>query len=306
MSSLLLSASVGFIGLGAMGWPMAAHLAKAGVLGRVYDARREACENFSKEFNIQIATSAKDCAEGMQTIITIVPTSTIVKEVLCGAQGVMQASQKPSLVIEMTSGEPVATRSIADELSNAGISMIDAPVSGGVTRAKSAELAIMIGGEAKDIAAAKPLLELMGKTLTHVGPVGAGQALKALNNLASAAGLLVAAEAISVAKRFGLNADLVVDVLNNSSGMNNSTKTKFKPFILSGTYGSGFGLDLMVKDIGIALDMAESFGAEVPFSQACLAQWKRAQSELGSGKDHTAIAGLAASRVGVNLSEHLA
>jgi 3-hydroxyisobutyrate dehydrogenase len=302
MSAHLQRNSVGFIGLGAMGWPMAIHLAKMGVLAKVFDARQEVAEQFAKEFDVQSASSAADCAEGMQTVITIVPTSAIVQKVLCGDKGVARARLRPQLVIEMTSGEPVATRQIAQELEKSGIQMIDAPVSGGVTRAKSAELAIMMGGDVKNIANATPILQMMGKVLTHVGPVGAGQALKALNNLASAAGLLVAAEAISVAKRFGLDAELVVDVINNSSGMNNSTKTKFKPFILSGTYGSGFGLDLMVKDIGIALDLAKSFDAEVPFSLACLEQWKRAQSEMGSGKDHTAIAALVASRVGVKLA----
>ena len=301
MSELIVPGCVGFIGLGAMGWPMASHLAKAGVLGKVFDTRQEATQNFSKEFDVTATTSAKDCAEGMRFLITIVPTSAIARDVLCGDRGVMHAEKRPELVIEMTSGEPNATRNIADELIKTGINLVDAPVSGGVSRAKSADLAIMIGGDPRHVSQIEPILKMMGKTLTHVGPTGAGQALKALNNLISAAGLLVAAEAIAVAKRFGLDPGLVVDVINNSSGMNNSTKTKFKPFILSGSYGSGFGLDLMVKDIGIAIEMAKSFGSEIPFSQACFDQWKLAQDTLGSGKDHTAIAGLAAKRVGVDL-----
>jgi 3-hydroxyisobutyrate dehydrogenase len=301
MSVQIIPGCVGFIGLGAMGWPMASHLAKAGVLGKVFDTRSEAAQNFAEEFNVVATTSAKDCADGMRFLITIVPTSAIAREVLCGDHGVMHADKKPELVIEMTSGEPNATRAVADELNKAGIHVVDAPVSGGVTRAKSADLAIMIGGDKSHVAQVEPILNMMGKTLTHVGPTGAGQALKALNNLVSAAGLLVASEAVAVAKRFGLDPELVVDVLNNSSGMNNSTKTKFKPFILSGSYGSGFGLDLMVKDIGIAIEMAKSFSSEIPFSQACFDEWKLAQHELGPGKDHTAIAGLAASRVGVDL-----
>lgn len=297
--------TIAFIGLGAMGLPMARNLARAGYALRGFDIRREMADQFAGETLAMASASPAECVDGADVAITILPTSDIVEKVAFGENGIASARLKPSLLIEMTSGVPERTRAIGERLAVNGIAVIDAPVSGGVARAASGELAIMVGGDVADMDRAQPILQVMGKTITHVGDLGAGQALKALNNLVSAAGLLIAAEAVWVAKKFGLDAERVVDVLNNSSGMNNSTRTKLKPFVLSGSYASGFGLDLMVKDLNIALDLAGSLHAQTPFAQACLAQWENAARVLGPGRDHTEIAKLAASLVGIDDADRL-
>jgi len=129
----------------------------------------------------------------------------------------------------------------------------------------------------------------MGKTIFRTGKLGTGQAMKALNNLCSAAGLLIASEAVRTGRQFGLDAELMIDILNASTGQNNSTLRKFKPFILPRKYESGFGLDLMVKDISAALDLAISEGVKTPLTKCCVDLWKEAQKSLGPGQDHTAI-----------------
>jgi 3-hydroxyisobutyrate dehydrogenase len=295
---------VAFVGLGQMGWPMAANLAKAGLTLRVVDRNPEAVAGFVAANGGSAHATPAEAAEGADLAITIVPTSKIAEEVIVGVGGIASATHAPSLVVEMTSGQPQHTRAIGQRLASRSIRMIDAPVSGGVVRAKSGELTIMLGGQAAACDEAMPVLRHMGKAITRVGDLGSGQALKALNNLCSAAGLLIAGEVVAVAQRFGLDPQTVVDVLNDSSGMNHALKTKFKPFVLSGTYGSGFSLDLMVKDLGIALELAQDLQAQTPFAQACLERWRHAGMELGPGRDHTEITRVSASLAGLQSQEN--
>ena len=189
----------------------------------------------------------------------------------------------------MRTSSPPGTIALGTELAKRGIHMIDAPVSGGVPRAISGELTIMVGGNPADIDRCEPILKAMGQTIFRTGKLGTAQAMKALNNLCSAAGLLIAAEAVRTGRCFGLDPELMVDILNASTGQNNSTLRKFKPFVLPKKYESGFGLDLMVKDLSAALDLAASEGLETPFSKCCVELWKEAQKSLGPGQDHTAI-----------------
>ena len=298
-----MSLSLAFIGLGAMGEPMAGHLADAGMLTATYDSRAEAMRSFcARHVGVRAGGSPADAANGVDAVITMLPTSQVVAQVANGPLGIAAAKRPPRFVIEMSSGVPGQTQAIARQLGEVSIAMLDAPVSGGVTRARAATLAIMVGGDAALLDAARPALERMGR-VTHVGGLGAGQALKALNNMASAAGLLIASEVLWVATRFGIEPEVVVDVLNNSSGMNNATRTKLKEFVLSGSYSSGFGLDLMVKDLGIAGELAESLGAQVPLSAACLRIWRQAAQRLGPGHDHTEIAEVSAELAGLRIPD---
>jgi 3-hydroxyisobutyrate dehydrogenase len=193
------------------------------------------------------------------------------------------------ILIDMSSSSPVGTRELGAQLAGRGVGMIDAPVSGGVRRAEDGTLSIMVGGDERFVARCKPVLEAMGKQIFLTGPLGSGHAMKALNNYVSAAGLIAAAEAVLAASRFGLDADKVVDVLNASTGMNNSTLNKFHRFILSRSFDSGFSLDLMVKDLRTALEVARSTGSPAPFAEACVEAWAEAQTALGAGVDHTEV-----------------
>jgi 3-hydroxyisobutyrate dehydrogenase len=150
----------------------------------------------------------------------------------------------------------------------------------------------MAGGEAADLDRAEPVLKAMGTSIHRCGGIGAGQAMKSLNNLVSAGGFLIGIEALLIGQRFGLDAGTMVDVLNESSGMNNSTKLKFKQHVLSRRFESGFSLELMVKDIGIALEVARETGTPTPYASLCREVWASALAMLEPGQDHTGMAKL--------------
>jgi 3-hydroxyisobutyrate dehydrogenase len=278
---------IAFAGIGNMGWPMAANLVKAGFEVTVCDVVPGRAASFATETGAKAATTPAEAASGADGVVMIVPTSKQVGE----AVEAMLPSLKPGmLVIDMTSGQPGRTREIAAMLAGHGVAMIDCPVSGGVPRAKSGQLAIMVGGPAAEIDRAEPVLKAMGTSVYRCGDIGAGQAMKALNNLVSAGGYLIGIEALLIGQRFGLDPTTMVDVLNASSGMNNSTQKKFKEYVLSRRFDAGFGLDLMVKDLSIALEVGRETTTPAPFSALCREMWLAAATTLGPGVDHTAVA----------------
>jgi 3-hydroxyisobutyrate dehydrogenase len=189
----------------------------------------------------------------------------------------------------MSSSDPTGTRALGELLAGQGLRLVDAPVSGGVKRAADASLAVMIGGEPESVARARPLIETMARQVFLTGPLGSGHAMKALNNLLSAGGLWIAAEALLIGERFGLAPETMVDILNASTGRNNSTENKFKQHILSRRFASGFSLGLMAKDLRTAERLAGDTDAFAPLTRACAALWSEAARELGEGEDHTAI-----------------
>ena len=294
--------TIGFVGIGSMGWPMAALLHKAGYPLQIVDASAERAQVFTKEIGGTVAASNRALAAASDIIITILPTSAIVQTVLEGTNGVLAGLRKDAVVVEMSSGVPTITRSLAEQVAAAGAHMVDAPVSGGVPRAKTGELAIMFGGSEAILERVRPVLSCMGTSITRTGDVGSAHAMKALNNLVSAGGFLIGVEALMIGKRFGLDPSAMVDVLNSSTGMNNSTQKKFKQFVLSGQYNAGFGLDLMVKDLSIALEIGRDTNTPTPFSALCREMWASCAAMLGPGQDHTAIAKLTETLAGDTLS----
>jgi 3-hydroxyisobutyrate dehydrogenase len=279
--------SIGFIGIGNMGWPMAANLVKAGFTVAVCDARPGHAAGFAAEIGGRAAADPADAARGSDAVITIVPTSKQVAEVAAQIAPVMISG---SMLIDMTSGQPAKTQEIAASLAAQGVIVVDAPVSGGVPRAKSGELAIMVGGEDAALDRAEPVFKAMGTSIHRCGGIGAGQAVKALNNLVSAGGFLMGIEALLIGQRFGLDPAKIVDVLNASSGMTNSSQKKFKQFVLSRRFDDGFALELMVKDLGIALEVGRETNTPTPFSALCRELWASALTALGPGLNHTASA----------------
>ncbi|WP_207541308.1 NAD(P)-dependent oxidoreductase [Sabulicella rubraurantiaca] len=281
--------SIAFAGIGNMGWPMAANLVKAGFDVTVCDVVPGRAEAFAAETGGRAAANPAEAAAGADCVITIVPTS---KQVAEAVEAMGDSLRSGMLVIDMTSGQPGRTREIAAALAEKGVAMIDCPVSGGVPRAKSGQLAIMAGGSDADLDRAEPVLKAMGTSIHRCGPIGAGQAMKALNNLVSAGGFLIGIEALLIGQRFGLDPEKMVDVLNASTGMNNSTQKKFKEYVLSRRFDAGFGLDLMVKDLSIALEVGRETTTPTPFAALCREMWASAAALLGPGADHTAVAKL--------------
>lgn len=189
----------------------------------------------------------------------------------------------------MSSSEPIATRKLGEELIAAGFAFVDAPVSGGVKRAIDGTLAIMAVGADATIDQVQPLLKAMGRSIFRTGPIGSVHAMKALNNYVSGAGLVAAVEALKVGRAFGLDPNVMVDVLNASTGRNNSTEVKLKQFVISETYASGFFLGLMAKDIRTADVLARELGIDVPLADKTADLWDQATGQLGAMADHTEI-----------------
>jgi 3-hydroxyisobutyrate dehydrogenase len=296
--------SVGFIGVGNMGWAMAACLVRAGFTVNVNDSRREVADNFVQQIGGYAPDSLRQLAQMSDVVITMLPTSAIVEHVLATAEDSVLAGMKPgTVVIEMSSGVPSVTQVLALRVAELGGHLIDAPVSGGVPRAKTGELAIMVGGDAAVIDRAMPVLKAMGTSVLPTGAVGSGQAMKALNNLVSAGGFLIGIEALLIGSRFGLDPATMVDVLNAATGMNNSTQKKFKQFVLSRSFASGFSLDLLVKDLSIALQVGRETATPTPFAALCREMASAAANMLGPGADHTAFAKLSERLAGSELMD---
>ncbi|MGI4799601.1 MAG: NAD(P)-dependent oxidoreductase [Janthinobacterium lividum] len=289
---------VAFIGVGNMGWPMAANLVGAGFDVAVTDVMLDRAAKFAAEIGGRAASDVADAVRDADAVVTILPTSKHVAEVVAA---MLPGLSPGALVVDMTSGVPSVTRDLASQVAAAGAEMIDCPVSGGVSRAKTGELAILSGGSPEQIERATPLLQAMGTSIHRCGEVGAGQAMKALNNLVSAGGFLIGIEALLIGQRFGLDPALMVDVLNASTGMTNSSQKKFKQFVLSRRFDSGFGLDLMAKDLSIALEVGRDTATATPFAALCREMWASAAALLGPGQDHTAVAQLSERLAGTAL-----
>src|ERR1700712_5236803 len=284
--------TIGFIGGGNMGWPMAACLVKAGFPVLINDSRREVANNFVQQIGGTAPDTLRQLAEGSDVIVTMLPTSVIVEHVLGGGDDNVFSGMKPgSIVIEMSSGVPSLTQRMAEQVAALGGHMIDGPVSGGVPRARTGELAIMVGGETAIVDQAMPVLSAMGSVL-RTGGVGSGQAMKALNNMVSTGGFLIGIEALLIGQRFGLDPAVMTDVLNAATGMNNSTQKKFRQFVLSRKFDAGFTMGLLAKDLSIALQVGRETGTAAPLSALVKEMIVSAESMFGSAADHTEMAKL--------------
>lgn len=277
---------IGFIGLGMMGRPMAHLLHGAGHELVLKDANEQVATAFAEEHSgAAVAKGGQDFAQ-CDVLLTMLPNSAIVDAVI---KDLLPHLKRGACVIEMSSADPNRTRALASQLEPHGIALIDAPVSGGVKRAVAGTLAIMVGGDEQVFSQQKPLLEVMGKAITYVGPVGAGHALKALNNYVSAAALIATAEAIHVGAAFGIEAATIVDVINASTGKNNTTENKAHQFMLNGAFNSGFSLALQAKDVAIAAALGTSMNQSMDLAQKVSAMTTEASRKLGPAADHTEL-----------------
>jgi 3-hydroxyisobutyrate dehydrogenase len=272
---------------------MAACLVKAGFTVNVNDSRREAANSFVQQVGGFAPDSLRQLAETSDVIVTMLPTSVIVERVLSGGDDNLFAGMKPgTIIIEMSSGVPSVTQRLAEQVAALGGTLIDAPVSGGVPRAKTGQLAIMVGGDGATIDRAMAVLSAMGTSVLKTGAVGSGQAMKALNNLVSTGGFLMGIEALLIGQRFGLDPAVMTDVLNAATGMNNSTQKKFKQFVLSRKFDAGFTMGLLAKDLSIALQVGRETGTAAPLSALVNEMIVAAQSRFGPNADHTEMAKL--------------
>lgn len=277
---------VGFIGLGMMGTPMAQRLLAAGCSLTIQDAnpaREEAL--LALQPAVRRAAGPGDFS-GCSCIFTMLPDSEIVDRVVLA---LLPHLAPGSTVVDMSSADPARTRLLGERLKDAHVDLLDAPVSGGVKKAAVGKLAIMVGGAADVLARVKPLLKAMGEAITHVGPIGAGHAAKALNNYVSAAALIATAEAIHVAAAFGIDREVLVEVLDASTGRNNTTQNKARQFMLNGAFDSGFSLALQAKDVAIAASLGRRLEMPMRLAEQVDEITRAAARSLGPTADHTEL-----------------
>jgi 3-hydroxyisobutyrate dehydrogenase len=307
---------IGFVGLGNMGIPMTRRLVAAGYQVRGFDASAEALRNFAGIGSSDAGGGVTAVAElgavgdGADAVILMLPDSDIVERVLLGrlaseplapesaGGGLLASLSAGATVIDMSSSDPARTQALAPMCAAAGVTLIDAPVSGGVAGARAGTLAVMVGGPDAEFDRFKPALGAIGSRVVHAGDTGAGHAVKALNNLMSAANLLVASEALVAGRRFGLDPAVMLEIVNAASGRSPATENKWPNFVLTETYDAGFAMRLMVKDIRLALGIERATGVTAMASEAVAAAWEAALADLPPGADHTAIARWLSERAG--------
>jgi 3-hydroxyisobutyrate dehydrogenase len=289
-SAIEAGAVVGWVGLGNMGAPMAGRLAEAGFAVRGFDVDPAARDAFADSGSGRTAVEEPgDVVADAAAVVLMLPSSAVVEQVVV-RDGLLEALAPGTVLLDMGSSEPASTRALSERASARGVAIVDAPVSGGVRGAVSGGLTIMVGGAEGDVSRVGGLIAVLGARVLHVGPVAAGHALKALNNLLSATHLLASAEALEIGTRFGLDPVVLLDAINTSSGRSGSTERKLPDFVLTERYDSGFGLGLMLKDMRIAIGLAETTGAPARLGAAAVALWAEAAEALEAGADHTEIA----------------
>jgi 3-hydroxyisobutyrate dehydrogenase len=281
--------TIGFVGLGNMGWPMARNLHNAGFGLVVRDIAAGTQERFAADHPGVAIAQTPAAFEAADIVVTMLPNGKIVQDALLGWDGgIGPALRDGALVLEMSSSDPSDTLRLAAELDQARVRVVDAPVSGGVPRAVTGELAIMVGGAPDDIARAQAVLRVLGEPSRQfvTGGLGSGHAMKALNNYIAAATHCATAEALVAGKKFGLDPKTMIDIINASTGRSFVSGT-FAAEVLTGRYGTGFALGLLAKDVHIAASVVEAAGLDAPVVALVDERWAKALGELGPAADHT-------------------
>lgn len=293
---------VGFVGVGNMGNPMAAHLVKAGFDVMVHDINPEASAKFVEQHGGRAAASLEEIGRHAEVVITMLPTSQIVREAILGEGGVASTLAQGAIVMDMSTSDPVATQALAAALQPHGISVVDAPVMGGVVFAKDRTLDIMVAGDAAAVERVMPVLRSMGRSVTPCGAVGSAHALKALGNYINACAMINVVEAMTIGQKFGLDAKFMGDaLLPMVNGRQHPLEKKVIPQILTRKFATGMAMGLIAKDIGIVTDMAGALGAYAPLAECTHAQWVKAVEQFGGKLDQTEVAKLWEAKTGVTL-----
>ncbi len=278
---------VGFIGLGIMGGPMARNLVKAGYEVVVYNRSRDAVEELEQDGAFG-ASGPKEVAEKSDVVITMLPDSPDVEAVVYGDDGVAGGLHSGSLLVDMSTISPVVTEEISAAVKEKGASMLDAPVSGGDVGAQQGSLSIMVGGSEEDFERAKPLFEVMGATVNHVGPTGAGQVTKAANQVVVALTIEAVSEALVLGSKGGVAPEKILDVLGGGLAGNKVMEVKREKF-LSHDFSPGFRSELHHKDLGIALAAAREYGVSLPNTAAVDQMLQTMKKKGWGGEDHSAL-----------------
>ncbi len=277
---------VAFLGLGDIGSLMAGHLAREPFSLTVWNRTESKAREFAAKHSVRIAATRADAVRGAAVVVTCLPSSAEVEAVLHGENGIIDALERGAVLLDCTSGDPPTSRSIAAELSGRGVRFIDAPVSGGTVAAKAGSLTIMWGGDESAFEQVRPVVEAFGKKIVHAGPVGAGDALKAVNNALLAVHILSTGEGLAVLVKAGVDPKVALEVINASSGRSNTSENLIPQRVLTRAFPRTFRLALLDKDIGIAEALAQELGMRTPVLSLAARRLHEARAALGEEADH--------------------
>ena len=281
---------VAFLGLGAIGAPMARHLARDEFDFVVWNRTRARAALFAAANAARIATSPADAARDRDVVLACLPNSPDVESLLDGPDGVLATMPTGSVFVDCTSGDPVTSRRMAARFATQGISFLDAPVSGGVSGAEKGALTVMVGGDAAVLERVRPVLECFGTRIVHCGVVGTGDAMKAVNNALLAMHIWGTAEGLIALQKAGVNPAIALEVINASSGRSNASMNLFPERVLTRAFPRTFRLALLDKDVGIAADLTREQQAQSPLIQLTAELFRMAHGELGEEADHVEVA----------------
>jgi 3-hydroxyisobutyrate dehydrogenase len=293
---------VAFLGLGAIGTPMASHLAREPFDLTVWNRTGEKARAFAEENGVYAASTPAEAVADAEVVITCVPSSREVEQVLAGESGVEAGLKKGALLIDCTSGDPATSRKIAERLKARGVSFVDAPVSGGVKGAVAGTLTIMCGGSEADIDRARTVLEAFGKKIIRCGEIGAGDAVKAMNQALLAINIWAGGEALASLAKLGVNASVALDVINGSSGRSNVSENLFPERVLGRKYPRTFKLALLDKDVRIAEEITKQNEIPSPFIELAARLFEDARRILGEEADHVEAVRVIEKQAGVEIS----
>ncbi len=275
---------IGFVGLGTMGEPMAGHLAAAGNEVAVFDVNTEAVGRVAAANPaVTVSESPADLGRRSEVVITMLPDGNVVADVALGRLGLIEGMQPGTLLLDTSSAQPWLTKRTAAALAERGVGMVDAPVSGAQWGARAAELVFMVGGPDDDVARVRPLLDVLGREVFHVGPLGSGHIMKSINNTITAMTFIATAEGLALGAGAGLDPTVMNQVLNASTGGSWVTKNHIEQRILSRTFDDPFKLDLMTKDVGIATGLARELDLPMPLSGLGAELYRAAALAMGPG-----------------------
>ena len=281
--------NVAFLGLGAIGTPMAQHLVTPDYALAVWNRNGAKAVAFAAKHErgrVRHAATPKEAARGADVVITCLPTSHEVSALLDGPDGLLAGMASGSVLVDCTSGDPATSKDIAQRLAKGGIGFLDAPVSGGVAGAELGTLTIMVGGDTALLARALPVLDTFGEKIVHCGPVGAGHALKAVNQAMLAVHIWSLGEGLVALARAGVSPTVALEVINASSGRSNTSMNLFPPRVLTRAFPRTFKLALLDKDLGIAAQLLRDQRVPSPIIQLTAELFRAAHRELGEEADH--------------------
>ena len=278
--------NVSFLGLGAIGAPMARHLAKPPFALTVWNRTVERARTFAAETGAQVAKSPADASRGADVVITCLPTSREVESLLDGDLGLLAGLSVGGLMIDCTSGDPATSRRIAERVAHRGIAFMDAPVSGGVSGAQQGTLTVMCGAEPATLERARPVLEAFGKKIVLCGPVGAGDAVKAVNQALLGIHIWALSEGLVALSKAGVSPSLALEVINASSGRLNVSQNLFTERVITRAFPRTFKLALLEKDVTIAAEFARENRVPSPLTQSVADLLRVARQTLGEEADH--------------------